>query len=799
MTSRLRCSIPIAVVLLLGPGVIRAQQRTGLAAPDTIIVEGNKRVATATVLLNAGFAIGKPISFRELQRSIQALYGTGQFEDIQVAEQEVDGRARLIITVRERPVLLKWALRGVERLSESKVKALVTLVEARPLDPGEVEHSRVKIDSAYRAAGYYLARSRPLFVYEQDSSRVRVVFDIQEGRRVAISRVAVEGNTRFSDDEIVGNLSSKPEGFFWFQKGEFDDDRLAQDVRDRLPDFYGRAGYIDFQVLSDTVIVNDTTGKAALLLKVSEGSPYRVGTFEVSGNRRFSTEQVEAFYPFTGERRGGFLGLRSAGPWHFFDRHAWDEATQSVQQAYYNEGYVYAQVRPELIRRTDPQGNPVVDLRWTIEEGRPAIVARIEIRGNDITYERVIRDAIVLIPGDVFRQNALIQSYQNISNLGFFQQPIPPPDTRPNEQGDLDVTFNVTEKRTGNVNFGATIGQGTGVGGFLGLDEANLFGQGKRGQFQWQFGQNVNDFQISYTDPALRESRVSGTLTLYNRRVRYRIADLGQLRRRGGQLQFGFPLFGDRYTRLFLNYGLDQQSFTGSSTNTAFRQRFLCQDCVRSSVGTTLLRDRRIDLPFATAGSMMSVNLAQNGGVLGGTGNFQKVEIESHFYAPLGQLGGAANHAPIKFTLGLSARSGFVFGDSPFFEQLFSMGGTQFGIPLRGYDEFSVTPKGYDPLASVRGASPDAVGKSYFTATGEFGVRLSQSMYFSAFVDAGNVWADAQHFNPTKLFRGAGIGVSVISPLGPIGLDYAFGFDKVDEQGRPDPSWKLHFRLGNVF
>jgi outer membrane protein insertion porin family len=470
-----------------------------------------------------------------------------------------------------------------------------------------------------------------------------------------------------------------------------------------------------------------------------------------------------------------------------------------VQQAYYNEGYVYAQVRPELIRRTDPQGNPVVDLRWTIEEGRPAIVARIEIRGNDITYERVIRDAIVLIPGDVFRQNALIQSYQNISNLGFFQQPIPPPDTRPNEQGDLDVTFNVTEKRTGNVNFGATIGQGTGVGGFLGLDEANLFGQGKRGQFQWQFGQNVNDFQISYTDPALRESRVSGTLTLYNRRVRYRIADLGQLRRRGGQLQFGFPLFGDRYTRLFLNYGLDQQSFTGSSTNTAFRQRFLCQDCVRSSVGTTLLRDRRIDLPFATAGSMMSVNLAQNGGVLGGTGNFQKVEIESHFYAPLGQLGGAANHAPIKFTLGLSARSGFVFGDSPFFEQLFSMGGTQFGIPLRGYDEFSVTPKGYDPLASVRGASPDAVGKSYFTATGEFGVRLSQSMYFSAFVDAGNVWADAQHFNPTKLFRGAGIGVSVISPLGPIGLDYAFGFDKVDEQGRPDPSWKLHFRLGNVF
>jgi outer membrane protein insertion porin family len=118
---------------------------------------------------------------------------------------------------------------------------------------------------------------------------------------------------------------------------------------------------------------------------------------------------------------------------------------------------------------------------------------------------------------------------------------------------------------------------------------------------------------------------------------------------------------------------------------------------------------------------------------------------------------------------------------------------------LRGYDEFSVTPKGYDPLASVNGASPDAVGKAFFASTGEFGVRLSQGVYASAFVDVGNVWADAQQFNPTKLFRGAGLGLSIISPLGPVGIDCAYGFDKVDTLGHPDPSWKIHFRLGNLF
>ena len=798
MTRELRRTILIAVVLLVGPGIARAQ-RGGLPAPDTVIVQGNRRVTTANVLLNAGILAGRPISFRDLQRSIQALYATGQYDDVQVSEDEVDGRSRLIIRVRERPLLLKWTVRGAERVGESSVKEKVTVIEGRPIDPAEVARSRAKIDSLYRAKGYYLERTRPLYVYEADSARLRLVFDIQEGRRVAISRVLVEGNKRFSDAEVVSNLRSKPEGFFWFEKGEFEDEKLAEDVREKLPDFYGRNGYADFQVLDDTVIVNDTTGKATLILKVSEGDPYRVGAFEVVGNRRFSTDQIEAFYPFTVAGRTGFLGLGGVRPIQYFDRHAWESATQAVQQAYYNEGYVYVQVRPDLIRRTDAQGNPIVDLRWTIDEGRPAIISRVEIRGNDITHERVIREAIVLIPGDVFRQNALMQSYQNISNLGFFQQPLPPPDTKPNDQGDLDIVFHVSEKRTGNVNFGATIGQGTGLGGFLGLDEANLFGQGKRGQFQWQFGQNVNDFQISYSDPALRESRISGTLTLYNRRVRYRIADVGALRRRGGNIQFGFPVLGDRYTRLFMNYGIDQQSFTGSATNAAFRQRFLCQNCVRSSIGATVLRDRRIDLPFATAGSMVSVGLSQSGGILGGTGDFQKLELEGRFYAPLGQIGGGLGKSPVKFTLGLSTRSGFVFGDSPFFEQLFSLGGTQFGIPLRGYDEFSITPKGYDPLASIRGASPDAVGKSFFLATGEFGMRISQGLYASLFVDAGNVWADAQHFNPTKLFRGAGVGLSVISPLGPVGLDYAYGFDKVDTAGRPAPSWKFHFRLGNLF
>jgi len=398
----------------------------------------------------------------------------------------------------------------------------------------------------------------------------------------------------------------------------------------------------------------------------------------------------------------------------------------------------------------------------------------------------------------VFRQAALIRSYQNISNLGFFQQPLPFPDTRPaNDQGDIDVIFRVTEKSTGNINFGASVGQGTGLGGFLGLDEPNLFGQGKRGRFQWQFGKNINDFDLSYSDPAIRDSRISGTLGVHNTRLRYTIADLGQVRRQGGNLQLGFPVFRDRYTRLFTSYAIDHQTFTGGSQSVA---SLSCNDCVRSTLGLQILRDTRIDLPFPTAGTMHQIGISQSGGILGGTGDFQRLDLEGRWYAPLGQLGGdRPGSSPLRFVMGFTTRAGFVFGNAPFFDQLFTMGGTQYGIPLRGYDEFSITPNGFDPNASSGQASAGAFGKAYLLMTGEIGLRLSQMLYLSTFFDAGNVWARAGQFDPTRLFRGAGIGASLISPLGPIGIDWAYGFDRTDIAGRPNPGWKLHFKLGNIF
>jgi outer membrane protein insertion porin family len=442
-----------------------------------------------------------------------------------------------------------------------------------------------------------------------------------------------------------------------------------------------------------------------------------------------------------------------------------------------------------------------VNLRWEIDERSPAIVNRIEIVGNDYTHESCIREQIVLAPGQVFSRNYLIRSYQNIGNLNFFETPMAAPDTKPSgDQGDVDVVFTVKEKRTGNVNFGASMGQGTGLGGFIGLDQPNLLGRCKRAQIQWQFGRYINDFNATYSDPNIRQSRISGSLTAYHSRSRFQIAELGGAIRTGGQIQLGFPVPNSLYTRLYVSYGGEKVKY--ESTGLLSTVADACANCFRSTLGFTATHDTRTGLPFPADGGLQTFNAQFNGGPLGGTAAFQRYTAEMRSFAPVGSLGGSLlGGEPMMFIVGLSAKAGAIFGSTgPFFySQAFALGGTQYGEQLRGYDEFSITPNGYDPNASESQARVSSFGNAYFTGTAELGLRLNQSLYVNTFFEGGNVWAKPREFDPTRLFRSAGFGVSTLSPLGPLGVDIGYGFDKVDAAGRPAPGWKLHFKLGQFF
>ncbi|HEX7978016.1 MAG TPA: outer membrane protein assembly factor BamA [Gemmatimonadaceae bacterium] len=795
-----------SVALLLWGATARAQDTAvsgRCATPDTIVFVGAERTGDASIRAESGLEPGA-VNYRTLERAIKAIYATGQYEDVEATCELNNGKAALTITVKERPLLGAVDVAGTDRLSQNSVRDKVDLLVGKALDPAQVARAVKRIDSLYQASGYYLARVKPETTMV--NGQVNLLFRVDEGRRLAVSGVRVQGNETVPGKTVVGAMQTKPEGFFWWRKGDLDNDKFAQDVSEKIPGLFASKGFIDAQVLRDSIIVDPARGKANIDLKVAEGPRYKIGTFEVTGARHFSSEDIARFYPFgdqpttlTGAVKSVIRVGRGNEEKGYFDQTAWDDATRRVGEAYANEGYIYANVRPVVERKkVGADSVPTVNLRWEIDEKTPAIVNRVEILGNDITAESCIRNQIFVVPGDVFRRDALLRSYQGIGNLGFFETPLPAPDTKPaNEQGDVDIIFHVKEKRTGNVNFGASVGQGAGIGGFIGFDQPNLFGMCKKGSLNWQFGQYINDFSLTYSDPFIRESQISGTVTAYHSMTRYYVRDVGRQTRIGGQLQVGFPLMGSRFSRLFASYGAEKVNYGGEGLVSTINCDVVT--CARSALGLTFDHDTRVGLPFPTSGGHQTFGTQVNG--LFGGAVYNRFTTDLRHYATLWQFGGGGlGTEPITMMLGLSVRAGAVYGDPGGFyiSQKFSMGGVQYGEQLRGYPEFSITPQGFIPEASQSTAQPQSFGSAFYSNSLELGLRINQQIYLDAFYDAGNIWARPQDFNPTRLFRGVGFGGSVVTPLGPLGIDWGYGLDR-NSNGVSPNAWEMHFKLGQIF
>lgn len=802
--------------LLLAPRGASAQQTEQVvagrcASPDSIAVRGNSRVAESTIRSEGALAAGERINFQSLQRAIKALFATGQFHDVAIEcdLETVPSKALIVYRVDERALLGDVRVTGVSAVSERTVKDKVSLLIGRPVDPAEIATSRARIDSVYAKAGYYLVRINADTAMLADG-RMRIMFTIDEGRRLAISGIEFVGTKSISPSVVARAMKTKPEGFFFFRKGEYDEEKFAGDLGERIPKLYARLGHIDARILEDTLIVDPDLGKGKLRVTIDEGPQYRIGTFGIAGNRAIPSDALNRTYlaesatPSLRKRLISLVKREARASKGVFDNERFEKATEQAGTLYRDRGYIYSNVYPVIDRTVGPDSQPTVNLRWEIDERQPAIVNRIEIVGNDFTSEDCIRRAIVLVPGGVFNQSALINSYQQIQNLGFFESPMPfPLPKQVNDAGDVDLVFTVKEKRTGSLNFGASMGQGgVGFGGFIGVEQPNLFGECKRGTLNWQYGRFFNDFTLTYQDPALRRTRTSGTISAYRTQSRFIVGNLGQNIRTGANFRLGFPVPWTYNASLSVTYGGESATFTQGQL-----AGFCSRNCFRSNVGLDYTFDNRLGMPFPFTGTLRTVTADFSGGPLGGTVTFQRYTAEMRSYAELAQLGGSTpGKQPLSVVSGLTVKSGALFGNSGpfFFQQQFAVGGVMFGQMLRGYPEFSITPNGFNAGTDQFRSDQGSFGNAFMTITAELGLRVSQQLYINAFMDAGNNWASARQFNPTRLFRSAGIGASTVTPLGPLGLDLAYGFDRVainpaTNRVRPDPRWQFHFRLGQLF
>ena len=766
---------------------------------DSVEVSGNSRVEATSVRMMLAIDPGTDVSYRDIQAGIKSLLASGQFKDVSIrARTGPAGGVILTVDVEEQPLVRRLTIAGLEHASERQVRDTTGLRSGVPYNPQRVKDAEAFIRSELADKGIPFSTIRERLEEIPDRpNEIDLFLDVEEGQRVTVADMTFIGNERLGDGDLRDAMGTKAEGFWWFRPGTYDDERFQADLEESLPAVYRKHGFLDFRVVSDTLVVDPNTGKARVEVAVEEGAQYRLASFSVEGNNRFTDEDLEQLFR-RGE--GGLLrnlglgrGQQQGREGEVFDAEAFNEAMSTAHERYANEGYLYVQISPVMSRNdpAEPGADPTVDVSWEIREGTPAIVNRVSVVGNDYTYEWVVRDRIFILPGDVYSQDRVMRSYQSISSLGFFESPMPAPDIQPLENGDVDITFNVKEKQTGSVNFGTSVGGGVGLSGFLGYEQPNLFGQAKSGALRWDFGRYLNSFELSYSDPALRQSQISGAISLFNSRDRFYQFSTGRRKRLGTNLRFGIPWPGSRITRIFAGYGISRtryEQFEDADDTSLFGR----PPGVQSQLSLGVTR-QTLDHPlFPTSGSKQSIDIQANGGLLGGDGDFTRALLEGTWFVPVGQIGDQASGGrPLRFALGLSMKAGAVFGDASAFPfDRFWMGGVQFGQPLRGYDETSITPLGYFADRSSSISDIDRLGSAFFTVTAEYALRLSDQISMSAFYDAGNVWRKPADMDPTKLFRGAGFGVQLVTPFGPIGLDYAYGFDK------PQPGWQLHFRMG---
>ena len=408
-----------------------------------------------------------------------------------------------------------------------------------------------------------------------------------------------------------------------------------------------------------------------------------------------------------------------------------------------------------------------------------------------------------MLPGSVFNRELLIRSYQNISNLGFFQQPMPPPDVAPDRERP---------------------GRGHHLPGDREADRQRQFrrvgGAGHRARRlpRPRGAQPLRPRQARQVPVAVRPEHQRLQPALH-RPVHPGEPDLGHHH----ALQFPAALHRRRPRPAAAGAAARSRSASrcsaratpGSSPPTA---------CSRSATpaarrpaaalqlrpvhpvhrrAVSLVRDTR-DRPAvrrpAAPGRRPTCEF--NGGILGGDGDYQKIEYRGQLVRAAGQPGRdpAARRAACSSCSGSPPSRDSIFGDAgPFFTELYSMGGVQYGIPLRGYEEFSITPDGYDPSANSSRGEPQLVRqvlrrRSRRRSAPGSASRCTSTCSSTPATCTGRRAVQPQPALPRRRRRG-----SVDFPARPDrdrpGLRHRPG----EHRGPAAPGWKLHFKLGNFF
>lgn len=724
----------------LGAEVVNDVEIRGLDSHDAELIERA-----------FGVSEGDTISTHDLRDAILRVHGLGLFEDVQVLAERDLGGINLEVRVLENPRIGAVATKGLGKLSDTEQDESIRFRQGQVLDRREVFAAAREIRELLVEKGYLNAVVHTEYEMADDST-VDINLRAEPGEKVRVGRVYINGNTAFDDADLEGLLENKEHA--WYRGGEFKEEEIENDLR-AIEAQYRDAGFLDVDAYDHEVSYKSHGAELVLEFFVDEGRRFRVGDITWSGNEVLSDDDLQPL-----------VKLRDGTP---FDKTAFELTQQGIERFYADRGYIYSLVQPGETARGD-----TVDVHFTIIEGEPAQIRRIEVAGNVKTKEHVIRRELHIYPGDTYSARRLILSQQRVFNLGFFEN-VEPTFDRANDEGDLDLVWNVEEKFTGQFNLAVGYSALDRITGNIGVGHPNLFGNGWQGNFNWEFGQYKRQFMISFTEPWLLDTPTSVGFDLFSlQRTRFDYDE----DRRGFSVRLARPISGILHTTASttwkiedVNVDVQSNSFVLARYETDGPQRTI-------STLWRLARNSRDNYQFPTSGSQSILSAEFAGGALGGDVSFQKYTAKTTWSIP----------TLWKLAVHLSAEAGYVNGFSspeqvPIYER-FEMGGAYIN-PLRGYPDRSIGPREEGIIIGGR-----TLLKSSLECT--FPVSENQ-VYALAFFDAGNTWEDLVSTQPSNLKRGAGVGIRlVVPPLGLIGFDFGYGFDRID-----GAQWEPHFQFGN--
>ncbi|MCA9300124.1 MAG: BamA/TamA family outer membrane protein, partial [Phycisphaerales bacterium] len=501
-----------------------------------------------------------------ISRDIKAVYGTGFVDDVVVDVTPRGDGVIVTFQVDEKPAVREVKITGNKKIDEDSLREAIDISSFAVLNELDVAQNVERLRDKYVEKGYYLVQVEPK-IQDVGNDQVDLTFDVTENRKVIVQTIDITGNDHIPDRKVRKYLQTKQAGILpWLtNSGTFNEDNLENDVQ-IVKTVFLEEGYVDVKVDEPRVFLSPDKRSIYLSIHVEEGPQYQIGAVRIEGDfvaeegltpgaarqivngdtartvngrwqralARGRDGQPEAGWddPDVGD---GFLVFNEKHPaletGETFKLSAMQLTMQEISDLYGDQGYAFANVIP--MPDTDPDAR-VVDIVFDIQRGEKVRIGRIEITGNDPTYDKVVRREIPINEGEIYRGSALKEARQRLDRLGYFEEAkISTP--RGTEPDVLDMNVEVTEQPTGSFSVGA---------GFSNLDnfmftanvaKNNFLGLGYIMRAEANISSRRQQWDLYFYEPFFLDTRWALRARLFSDARQYVEDEYG----RGGSLAIG--------------------------------------------------------------------------------------------------------------------------------------------------------------------------------------------------------------------------------------------------------------------